>query len=658
MSVGSGMDAISMAGQGMTLENQIGAGLASGFGWDATPDEYGFVNPGEAGAAAGMQNLGMGPLALLSGYTATKNAIETNKKAQFAKDFNSRSRMFNMREQIPGQEAYSQLMPNGGQVGSLKVELEKGEPFRTPDGTIHSIPVTARSHAQGGVKLELPLGTQVLGKYKSPVGKQFKELGTRLSKMQKKYDLADKVNPTSIETRTAGRMLNNINNEYTNLFEEQGVDTLTDVYARGGTIKINPKNRGKFNALKKRTGKSTEELTHSKNPLTRKRAIFAQNARKWKHAYGGEVGKYPGGGGVGFNRDGTYTTDTYDYVMPSDPQNTGWINPITGESYGYPIEQNIPALNSTGYTKPYETQTSIPTIVRPSLIVSNINNRSTVNRSKTQNNFPRVDNNALYNFTPKTLLTPGFNTNGTIQQPSNSLQENIPSTANRFQTTTPSNKFNTNELSSLGNAMGSLAPVVYNFAQGLKKPEELNIHKFKNPYEDSSRSLMRSRRYNMMPELRRNALERATYMRGLKESGLSKGQMLGGMSAGSMNQMRANAETIARSQNINNQYLGEQAQFDAQLGRDIVGSKFRIQDINDANAAATRNSMATGMSQLGQYSQNRQLMSNQVRRDQQLMALLPSLAPSFSIDPNTGMIIHNQSGRIYTPEEYKNYIGK
>lgn len=29
--------------------------------------------------------------------------------------------------------------------------------------------------------------------------------------------------------------------------------------------------------------KTTEELTHSKNPLTRKRAIFAQNAAKWKH---------------------------------------------------------------------------------------------------------------------------------------------------------------------------------------------------------------------------------------------------------------------------------------------------------------------------------------------------------------------------------------
>lgn len=48
-------------------------------------------------------------------------------------------------------------------------------------------------------------------------------------------------------------------------------------------IEINPNNKGKFTATKKRSGKSTEELTHSKNPLTRKRAIFAQNAKKWNH---------------------------------------------------------------------------------------------------------------------------------------------------------------------------------------------------------------------------------------------------------------------------------------------------------------------------------------------------------------------------------------
>lgn len=49
-------------------------------------------------------------------------------------------------------------------------------------------------------------------------------------------------------------------------------------------IHIDPENKGKFTATKKRTGKSTEELTHSKNPLTRKRAIFAQNAKKWNHS--------------------------------------------------------------------------------------------------------------------------------------------------------------------------------------------------------------------------------------------------------------------------------------------------------------------------------------------------------------------------------------
>ena len=49
------------------------------------------------------------------------------------------------------------------------------------------------------------------------------------------------------------------------------------------SIDIDPKNKGKFTATKKATGKSTEELTHSKNPLTRKRANFAKMAKRhWK----------------------------------------------------------------------------------------------------------------------------------------------------------------------------------------------------------------------------------------------------------------------------------------------------------------------------------------------------------------------------------------
>lgn len=55
----------------------------------------------------------------------------------------------------------------------------------------------------------------------------------------------------------------------------EAVDLPSQKYANGGSIHINPANKGKFNATKRRTGKTTEELTHSKNPLTRKRAIFA-----------------------------------------------------------------------------------------------------------------------------------------------------------------------------------------------------------------------------------------------------------------------------------------------------------------------------------------------------------------------------------------------
>lgn len=61
------------------------------------------------------------------------------------------------------------------------------------------------------------------------------------------------------------------------------------LFAKGGKIHINPENRGKFTETKRRTGKTTEELTHSSNPLTRKRAIFAQNAKKWHHAFGGNL---------------------------------------------------------------------------------------------------------------------------------------------------------------------------------------------------------------------------------------------------------------------------------------------------------------------------------------------------------------------------------
>lgn len=72
------------------------------------------------------------------------------------------------------------------------------------------------------------------------------------------------------------------------LLHKKSTDPAVESAKKG--IKIKPENKGKFTATKKETGKSTESLTHSKNKKTKMRAVFAQNAKKWKHKLGGVLG--------------------------------------------------------------------------------------------------------------------------------------------------------------------------------------------------------------------------------------------------------------------------------------------------------------------------------------------------------------------------------
>lgn len=60
----------------------------------------------------------------------------------------------------------------------------------------------------------------------------------------------------------------------------------TQAIAESG-IHIKPQNKGKFTAYKKRTGKTTAEALHSKDPHVRKMANFARNAKKWHHGEDG-----------------------------------------------------------------------------------------------------------------------------------------------------------------------------------------------------------------------------------------------------------------------------------------------------------------------------------------------------------------------------------
>lgn len=63
----------------------------------------------------------------------------------------------------------------------------------------------------------------------------------------------------------------------------------TKAYGEGGDIYIKPENRGKFTALKERTGHSATWFKEHGTPAQKKMAVFALNARHWKHGLGGNL---------------------------------------------------------------------------------------------------------------------------------------------------------------------------------------------------------------------------------------------------------------------------------------------------------------------------------------------------------------------------------
>lgn len=110
---------------------------------------------------------------------------------------------------------------NGGYTNTNS-ELESGEPFRTPDGNIQQVPNNAPTHAEGGVKMNLPNNTEILGKMIDPVNdEEFKVLGQKLKKAQDKYNKVLESSPTPLAKKTAKMMLDKVQGKYDELMSRQ-----------------------------------------------------------------------------------------------------------------------------------------------------------------------------------------------------------------------------------------------------------------------------------------------------------------------------------------------------------------------------------------------------------------------------------------------------
>lgn len=110
--------------------------------------------------------------------------------------------------------------------------------------------------------------------------------------------------------------------------EQQKENGGTITMAKNG-IHIKSENKGKFNATKKATGKTTEELTHSKNPITRKRAVFAQNASHWRKAEDGDQIQ-PLNQPQQFQQNGQFQSQwDVNQTPPNLPGSPSYLEPLT-----------------------------------------------------------------------------------------------------------------------------------------------------------------------------------------------------------------------------------------------------------------------------------------------------------------------------------------
>lgn len=91
-----------------------------------------------------------------------------------------------------------------------------------------------------------------------------------------------------------------------------------NIFSSGGSIHIKPENRGKFTALKKRTGHSASWFKAHGTPAQKKMATFALNARKWKHEDGGYLF------GDGGENESKYTPLIYIGGTPQETREKYW----------------------------------------------------------------------------------------------------------------------------------------------------------------------------------------------------------------------------------------------------------------------------------------------------------------------------------------------
>lgn len=182
-------------------------------------------------------------------------------------------------------------------------------------------------------------------------------------------------------------------------------------------------------------------------------------------------------------------------------------------------------------------------------------------------------------------------------------------------------------LSSLVSGAASLAPIMSNLFTSSSEAVPANY----NPYATAITNTMGRRRYNIDPLLRDIETNRNVVNYAASQQRTNTGQDMAFRLQNAIATNKAIAAARAAESNANNQYKAEYANAMNNLGQQWVQATNLASELNARNRATARNIRRTGLGQLSQWAQNRELMSNQRSRDNAMLKLYdPFLQAGFT----------------------------
>lgn len=445
--------------------------------------------------------------------------------------------------------------------------------------------------------------------------------------------------------REANQRVANVTNQQRLDMNSVNVDPYGQLMEDGGDIHIKPENRGKFNATKKRTGKTTEELTHSSNPITRKRAIFAQNASKWKHADGGEVipnlinieagelqinpqtgkilreykGVNPETGGM-YEPHSKKGKDTNNNIVTAEP-GTFIITKKKASDYKKAIDNNDKMHQQT--------------------ILMNIRNdkkKKAINTKYALGDFVEDPVTKGEYWNQANGVVPEIPLAGYAGVPPRPTSYKLPTTLPTYTSGYPSNSNTGSNINVRGGLdfLSKYGPSILNTTQGLFGNVEKQPYgrKITNPYINDIRANL-PRDVNIQPLINEINTNQALADRDIANNVNSSSVYRANRQQLASNTNNNIANVRMQAKDRNNQYATQRANVYNQLGTQDMNEEanlrnynFQVDDINSRNRAAKKGALNTGLEQAQQTYMNDQLNNSQEAMQAYALSLLPYIAPA------------------------------